>query len=104
MMDNGCLSEINYLMRLIIINYSQNVVIPGLSSQDELLVGRCLILGSNFCSVISPDVVEHFIRATAECLQPDRSMILKILATKAMASFVSQSTENENLKKVDNQV
>lgn len=80
--------------------FVQNVVIPGLGSQDILLVGRCLVLGSNFCTVIDPALTENFIRAAVECLQPDKNAILKILATKAIASFVSQSKEHEFIRKV----
>lgn len=78
----------------------KNIVIPGLSSQDILLVGRCLVLGSNFCTVIDPTLTENFIRAAVECLQPDRSIILKLLATKAIESFVNQSPEYEFVHKV----
>ncbi|XP_021944013.1 importin-9 [Folsomia candida] len=79
--------------------FVQNIVIPGLSSQDILLVGRCLVLGSNFCTVIDPTLTENFIRAAVECLQPDRSIILKLLATKAIESFVNQSPEYEFVHK-----
>jgi len=80
----------------------QNVVIPGLSSADILLVGRCLVLGSNFCNVIDPRLTENFIRASVECLQSDKSVILKILAVKALSNFIDQSNENQLVRKVQN--
>ncbi len=63
-------------------------------------MGRCLVLGSNFCTVIDPALTENFMRAAVECLQPDRSIILKLLATKAISSFVSQSSDQEFVRKV----
>ncbi|ODM92754.1 Importin-9 [Orchesella cincta] len=80
--------------------FVQNVVIPGLSSTDVLLVGRCLVLGSIFCNMIQPQLAENFVRASAECLHPDKNIILKILAIKAISNFVTHSKENENLRKV----
>lgn len=79
--------------------FVQNVVIPGLNSSDVLLVGRCLVLGSIFCNMIQPQWAESFVRGTAECLQPEKSIILKILAIKAVSNFVSHSKENEHVRK-----
>lgn len=80
--------------------FVQNVVIPGLSSSDVLLVGRCLVLGSIFCNMIQPPLAENFVRGATECLQPDKSIILKILAIKAVSNFVDHSKENEHIRKV----
>lgn len=80
--------------------FVSNVVIPGLNSTDVLLVGRCLVLGSIFGNMIQPNLAENFVRGAAECLQPDKNIIMKILSIKAISNFVSHSKENEVIRKV----
>ena len=65
-----------------------------------MLVGRCIVLGSNFSSVIEPGLTQDFVRAAAECLQPDRSVILRILAVKAISTYITLAQENDLIKQV----
>ena len=74
---------------------------PGLSSTDILLAGRCLVLGSNFCTVLTPDLTRTFVQKAMEhIIQPDRTVISRILACKAINTFVDQARDNLTVKRV----
>jgi len=94
------LTQIEFMNEVYLIEF-QNIVFPGLSSSDVLLAGRCLVLGSNFCTVLTPDLTRQFVQAAAQgIIHQDRNIISKILAAKAIHTFVEQARENLTVKMV----